>query len=291
MTLSLTGPIGGRLGVVNGIKQVQNWEISDNGNLAVGINSGTALAPLARPGVESWGGSYMAHGGLPQVIPGNLFGFEGFCGPGDGIHGNNGTKYVGDAMAASTTINWNWAQGGLLEHQTQFLGHLELSADSGEPTAQDTVVSNPEYARPCKIEYSADGSIWTELDNCTQATLQIINAVKEYVNSSTNGLTGRTAGPYDFQGSIAVQESAAGAGLVKGNAYQFRFYTTATLYWLIKWFRVKEFTGIQTNISTGDIIGHNIALQFSANELVSSTPTRGFVKTPEASPQTLWPLW
>lgn len=291
MPMTLSGPIGGRLALINGIHAVQSWEVSDSGSLAAGINSGTALAPLRRPGVEQWGGSYSGHGGLPQVIPGTLFGFEGFAGPNDGVYGNNGSKYVGDAIAASATVNWNWAQGGLLEHQVQFLGHLGLEGSTAEPTAQDTIVSNPEYARVCKIEYSEAGSVWTELDTATQASFTIMNAVKEYCNAGTDGLTGRTAGTYDFSAAVSVQESVLGAGLTKGTAYQMRMYTTATLFWLIKWFRYKEATGITYNRATGDIISQTLNFEFSGQELVSTTPTRGFVKTPEASPVTIWPLW
>lgn len=259
------GVHGGRYGVVNAIAAVRNWQVNDNRALAAFANSGTAIGHGRKGGVGSWSGQYQNHGATPPVMPGTLFGFVGYTAPDSDVLGTTGMKYSGNAMVDSVTINWDWASGNVLETATTFQGDLGLSAVAGSSVVPtDALVSDPEPVSPCHIDYSTDGTTWTPLANLTQAQLQLTNSVQGYVNSSTAGLTGRKAGLFDWNLSISIEDSLLGGGVTKGTDYQWRLYTTASLFYQLKWGTVQEFTNLQVNIETGAIISHTIAVQMNA---------------------------
>lgn len=260
------GVHGGRYGVVNGITGVRNWQINDNGTLSKYVNSATAIGSGRKAGITSWAGGFSGHGGLPPVLPGILFGFEGYTAPDDDILSHQGIKYTGNAMVESAAINWDWASGNVLEYQVGFSGALGLTETAGAYPYADVGVSDPEAIGLCHIDYSVDGSTWTVLSNVTQASLQLTNAVQPYVNSSTAGGTGRKAGVFDWTASIAIEDTLLGGGLAKFTTYQWRFYTDATHFWFLKWGTVKEFTGLTSSPETGAIISHTIAIEMNAQK-------------------------
>lgn len=255
------GALGGRYGVVNGLTGIRNWQLNDDGTLAVFANSATAAGQGRLPGITAWTGGYSNHGALPPVLPGVLFGFQGFTAPDNGILGGVGYKYSGNAMVDSVSINWDWQGGNVIENQTSFQGALSLAYVPGAYPYADVGVSNPEPSTGTRIDYSVDGTTWTTLNNLTQASLQITNGVQPVVNSSTAGGTDRKAGLTDWSANISIQDTLLGSGLVKSSAYQFRFYTDATHFWLLKWCRVKGFTGLQVDPQSGAIIGYTAALE------------------------------
>lgn len=257
------GTHGGRYAVLNGISAVRNWQINENGTLSKFVNSATAIGAGRKAGTTSWAGGYSAHGGLPSVLPGILFGFTGYTAPDDDIFSHAGMSYSGNAMSESASINWDWASGNVLEHQVNFAGHLGLTANIGAYPPVDAGVSNPEPVGVCHIDSSPDGTTWTRIPNVTQASLQLVNSVQPYINADTATTTGRKAGPFDWTASIAVEDSLLGSGLAQFGTYQFRFYTTASLFWLLKWGTVKESTGLTSNAETGAIISHSISLEMN----------------------------
>lgn len=278
------GVHGGRFAAINGIPAVRNWQINDNGSLASFVNSATAIGHGRRVGITSWSGNYAAHGGNPAVYPGQEIGFTGYSAPYNDLLGAAGPTYVGNAMIASIGMNWDWASGNVLEHQVAFEGDLGLTTNPAGTAVLDATLDDPEPVGPCHIDFSADGTTWTALSNVAQATLQIVNAIQSYVNSSTSGGTGRKAGILDASGNLVIQDSLLGSAvLVKGTAYQFRWYTTASLFWLTKWMRVKEFTGLQPNPETGAIESYNCALEMAGIEDVAGTPTKGTILAPGAT--------
>ena len=108
------GALGGRYGVVNGLTGIRNWQLNDDGTLAVFANSATAAGQGRLPGITAWTGGYSNHGALPPVLPGVLFGFQGFTAPDNGILGGVGYKYSGNAMVDSVSINWDWQGGNVI---------------------------------------------------------------------------------------------------------------------------------------------------------------------------------
>ena len=273
------GPLGGRYGVANGITALRNWTINDNGTLAAYVNSATAIGQGSQPGVSSWTGGYSNHGHTPPVLPGELFTFEGYTAPDDGIFGNVGYKYAGNAIVDSVAINWDWTSGTVIENQTSFLGVENITPSPGGYPWTDPGSDDPPPVCGTKIEYSVDGSTWTELDHIMQASLQITNNVQSYVNSTTNCGTGRRAGTVNFNCSIVLQDTYFGGGLTKFGIYQFRMYVNDTEFWLLKWARVQEFTGLQVSPETGAIIQHSVSLGMSARK----SGVLGSIKAPGAS--------
>lgn len=278
------GVHGGRFCVINGITGARNWQINDNGQLSKYVNSATAIGSGRKPGTTSWGGGFAGHGPLPPVMPGDLFGFTGFTAPDDEILGHQGPAYSGNAMCESVVVNWDWASGNVLDYAVTFSGHLGLTSTLAAYPYADVGISDPPPVTPCHIDYSSDGTTWTVLGNVTQANLQIVNAVQPYVNSSTSGTTGRRAGVMDWTASIGIEDTLLGGGMTKFANYQFRIYTTASLFWFLKWGVVKEFTGLSPQAETGAIISHGIALEMTAQ--VSGV--LGKVVVPGGSPSAPW---
>ena len=258
------GALGGRYGVINGITGVRNWQVSQNGAPAVYANSATAIGHGRKAGITSWAGGFSNHGAVPPVLPGILFGFAGFTAPDNGILGGVGYKYTGNAMVDSVAINWDWQGGNVIENQTSFQGALALTTVAGSYPPTDAGVSDPQTSTGTSIQYSADGATWVTLANLTQASLQITNGVQPVVNSSTAGGTDRRAGLVDWTANINVQDTLLGSGLTQFTPYQWRFYTDNTLFWLLKWGQVKEFTNLQVSPESGAIIGYTLSLEMCA---------------------------
>lgn len=280
----MSGVHGGRFGVVNGITQVRNWSINDDGNASRFVNSATKMGAGRRAGVKQWNGSYASHGGIPAVMPSEFFSFLGYTAPDDDTAGGVGQTYEGTAIVDAIGINWNWAGGPVLEHQVGFSGHLGLTPNAADTAITDATVSNPEPICPCKIEYSADGNTWTELDNITQASLNIQAANGSYVNSSTDCNTGRVPGPIDWAASIAVEDNLLGSGLTKFTDYWWKFYVTASTFYELKWGIVKSFTGLQINRETQQVISHVINLEMNGSAYAGA----GHIKLPDTT--TWWPF-
>jgi hypothetical protein len=258
------GPLSGRYGVVNGITGIRNWQINDNGQTSPFVTSGTALGHGRKGGVTSWSGGYSHFGAVPPVLPGVLFGFQGFTAPDNSLLGSVGQKYVGNAMVDSVSINWDWTSGNVIDNQTSFQGHLGLVPSSGAYPYNDASISDPEPVCGTRIDISSDGTTWTTLPYVLQAGLQIQNQVQAYTNSSTGCTTGRVAGPIDWSANLAIQDTVLGSGLLsKYGIYQFRFYTTSSLFWLLKWGIVKEFTNLQVSPETGQIVQYSATIEMA----------------------------
>lgn len=284
----MAGVHGGRFGVVDGITQVRNWQINDDGNLARGVNSASKMGSFRRKGTASWAGSYSAHGAVAAVMPSEMFSFLGYTAPDGGTVGGVGQTYEGAAIVDSLGISWNWAGGNVIEHQIGFSGHLTLTPTAADIAALDATVSDPEVVGVCKITRSVDGAAWVEIENVTQASLNIQAANAAYINSSTSSNTGRVPGPIDWTASIGVEDNLLGSGLSKFTDYWFRFYVTATTFYELKWGTVKSFSGLQISRETQQVIAHSISIEMNGTKSVASVLTAGHIKLPDAS--TWWPL-
>ena len=255
---------GGRFGVVNNIAAVRDWAINDEGTLAAFRNSATANGMGRRAGVLAWNGSYQAHGAVPAVLPAAFFSFLGYTAPDNDTLGGTGETYAGNAIVDAVNINWDWAGGQIINHAVNFSGNLGLTATPTDTAISDSSWNDPESTNGTVIKYSPDGTTWTTLGNLTQASLGINASNPSFVNSSTAGLTGRRAGPIDWSLQLSIESNLNGSGLVKGTSYQWRLYTTATLFYLLKWGRVKGFSGLNVNRETGTIIAHSIQVEMDA---------------------------
>lgn len=277
----------GRFGVIGGVSAVENFSINDDTTLARFRNSATGGGMGSRAGVGNWNGTYNGTGAQPYLLPGLFIGFVGYTAPDSDIINTVGQAYTGTIIADTANIVWDWASGAVLKHSVGFSGHLALTVAAAHAAVLDATVSDPEPIGPCKISWSSDnGSTYTQLKNVSQAQLSINAANSSYINSDTAGNTGRLSGPIDWSASITIESNILGGGvLAKGVSYMFKFFTTGTKFYELKWGKVKGFTNFVTDVN-GNIISHSVAIEMSATELVSSTPTIGHILLPDTT--TYW---
>lgn len=252
------GVHSGKFAVVDGQSTVRNWQINDNMTPARFVASNTRGGTGRRRGPKSWTGSFGAYGGIPAVMPGEIFAFSGYTAPANDV-GGSGKLYQGDAIVDSLGLSWNFQSGELISYQIGFSGHLELTITDGV----EADVSDPAAFEPCsaKLEYSNDSqgssggsSGFVEWDDIVQVNINITAANASYVNSSTNCWTGRKAGPIDWTMSVTEQNDDRVADREKGEYLDLKMYIDATDFWWLRWGLVRDFTGLTVDRETGNII-------------------------------------
>lgn len=279
------GVHSGKFGVVNGENTVRNWSISDEQTLQSYVASNTQFGTGRQPGVESWNGSFQKYGFVPATMPGSLFSFVGYEAPDDDVSGN-GMRYSGQAMVSQLQVNWNWGGGEIINSQIDFAGHLALTAATGAEIS-DAVFPVVPPVTVTKIEYSTNDSDYTELDCLVSAQWTLTSALQAYVNSctivSSRLWTGQKSGPIDWTLSITQQDNAR--PLAKGDRVSLRLYVTATTYFLLKWARLQNITGITVDRETGAIIGQT--LNFGMDGFNTDSSAVGQIVLPDLS--VWWP--
>lgn len=254
------GVHSGKFATVNGISTVRNWTVVDDITNPKFTASNTLGGTGRVSGIQSWSGSFGFFGGMPSVLPGEIFAFLGYTAPDDDISGA-GMRAAGNAVVDNVVITYNWANGDIISSVANFSGDLALAWASG---AQIVDATAPDVPSICgaKIETSDDGAAFTVLPNVTQAVLTISAANQKYVNSSTNCWTGIKPGPIDFTLAITREDNLINA-LAKGANKVIKLWHSATAldFWLLKWGKVKGFTGITANSETGEIIKHTVTLE------------------------------
>lgn len=255
----------GRFGTVNGISTVGEWSINDDGSLAEAVASNTAFCTARRPGVEEWSGSYQIYGYAPPAgqMPGDTINFIGYTAP-DNDLGGVGLEYSGIAVIKQIAINWNWNAAEIINGNVDFDGHLQLVPTPATGPHLDSSLPQLPQIGGTKFQYSVDGGTnWLDWTDLVNATFTIKNSVQPYVNSSSwlgspgRFWTGRKPGIFDW--SLAVTENNLDrARFRKGDQLALRLYVTQSLFWLVKYGRVKNFTGITMDRRTGKIIQQTI---------------------------------
>lgn len=272
------GVHSGRYGVVNGMATVKDWSINDTMQEAKYVASNTRGATGRKAGVRSWTGAFSGYGGLPPVLPGSLFSFVGYTAPDDDVSGN-GSTYSGSAMVDSIAVNWNWANGALLDWAVNFSGHLALAHSLA--TYTDVSIPDPEPVCGTLIKYGA-----TTWDNLVSAAFTLSRPSVPYVNSSTIVSsvcwTGRKAGVLDWTLAVTEQGNARESAIEIGANPVLKLYTTASLFWELTWAHVLGYSGLNVQ-REGGIVQRTV--NFGMNGFVGGVV--GSVKTP--TPTTIWP--
>lgn len=275
----------GKFGVVNGQSTIRNWTVTETRNNVRYRASNTRGGSGRVPGVHSWQGSFAGMGGLPLVMPGEVFTFAGYTAPTDNVLGANGQRITGQAIVDNIAITWDWAAANPVSYQVNFSGHLDPTWTSAAALSDATI---PEIEPPCGIifEYSIDdGTTFAELEDLTTATLTLTAENQSYVNSSTNCYTGRIAGPFDWTLAITQQsDERAGGAFDIGDNLVLKAYTNPTEYWLLKWGMLKDFTGLNVDRESGAILQRTMNLEM--NGFVGGAV--GKVEKPGAA--TFWPF-
>lgn len=263
--MPLTGVHSGRFGVIDGITGVRSWNISESNTNPAFKSSATKNGTGRSDGIHSWNGSYNAFGRIPFAMPGEFISFAGYTAPDNDTLAGVGTVYEGSAIIDSVVMNWNFATNELLSHVVNFSGDGALTATDADTALADATAPAVYPPSAGKVEFSAAGSTYTVLTNITQATLTISAANQSAVNSSSASGTVRTPGDIDWTMALTqekVTRAAASDILIKSN-YYFKLFTDATDFWLLKWGKVRDYSGIEINRETGAIIKRTINIDMS----------------------------
>lgn len=267
---------GGRFGVINGASTVRNWSIVDTEALQPFKASNTKAGTGRRRGVKSWTGAFNAYGPAPAWMPGASFSFAGFTAPANDTSGV-GVKYSGTALVDSISVLWDFMNAAILQCTVNFSGHLALTIASGQAQLLDA--STPTAPEICGLKLQA-----AELDNDTgdlddfadiaavaTATLNITAVNQPFVNSDTACWTGRKAGPIDWTMGIVLQTDDQ--PYAKGTDLALKLFTENavdpddSLFWLLQYAKVKEYTGLQVDLETGAIISQTMNLEMNGHPI------------------------
>lgn len=277
----------GKFAAVNGRSTLRNWSINKTSDLKRYVASNTKGASGRRRGNLDWTGQWSAYGGYPGVMPGENFEFSGYTAPGDDTEGGNGPVYTGNALVDSVAVNFNWEAGDIISHTVNFgaNGPLVQSSSALSDTTTPDVPSIIEI--PVMYDMLGGGSGATELCDIVSATLNILSDNKTYVNSCTDGQTYRKAGPIDFNVALVMQnDDIDGLPFDIGDSLRLSLFVDDTNYWDLEWCMVKEFTGIQVDRETGNIIQMTINLEM--NGFDPENDGTGHIKLPGGSQW--WPV-
>lgn len=257
-------PLTGKLGAVNGVSEIANWQVSGQADLKEIFASSSKGAPITLDGNKDWSGSYKSYGHTPPVMPGEAFTFTG------SVDGSKGA--TGAAIADSITVTVNIAAAAPIEFTTQFSGNGALTL--GAAVATDVTAPNPPSSKGCKVA-TYNGTTETVLDNITDFTFTITAANQTYVNSSTNGLVKRLAGNITAQASYNQECDNFDALPALNAENEYRFYVTAATYWSFKWLKVDGHTP-NVDVETAKVLGSGVSLRFGG----FSGGVEGYIKKP-----------
>ena len=273
----------GLFGMVNGQSTVRNWSVSDAATSVAYGASNLRAGTHRKRGVNSWSGSFAGNGGLPAVMPGETFTFTGYTAPTTGVHGTAGITYSGTAIVDSVEITWNFSTNEIVQWKVNFSGHLALVKGTGTETDATTPV-HPLTAAT-KVEYF--NVSWQELSNVVSVTLTISAANQDYVDSSTivSGVawTGKKEGRIDWNANIVLNTDDQ--PLAKGSDQQLRLYTDASLFWLLEWGHLRDYTNLNVDNDSGAILQQTMA--FEKAGLDPTTSALGTITKPGGT--VFWP--
>ncbi len=276
--------LSGKAGAVNGAAIVRNWNISETADTQPYVASNTQCGTGRLPGNVDWSGAYDAYGHTPANMPGDDFTFTG------SVNGTNGVE--GAAIVDSVVITCDIAGGGIISHVVNFSADGVLDPTGG--IATDATALIPPSAIGCKVEIATDVNTptYVEETDVLNWTLTLTAANTPYVTSSSSpaGQTKRNIGNFDATMSYSVLEGDPGNLPTKNLIVGIRFFVDATLYWEILWGMFTDISDVQVDIETAAMVGATLNASLNAVVNLTAGDTVGSVKTPAASPVTVWPF-
>jgi hypothetical protein len=293
-----SGPRSGKHGyayTINGIKHMKNWSLNWNQALETRYHSESRGGPERFYGVEDWSGTIEGFGGNPLIFPGDEIALELFTGPSTGVYGAVGETYKGNAIVDQLTINWNWQPNQSLNWSVNFSADGCLSEAEDEEydlsTTCDTSMCNLSltYQDECIAGSAGTGveGLWTTWNNVESAVLTITAANQAVVNSSTACCTQRVPGNIDF--NLAVVDQEEYPILDFNTYYNLRLYTTAALYWQLRFGLLQDITNIRVDRESGAIVNKTNTLQMTGRICCGTDPAQhGSIITPAS--RLAWPI-
>lgn len=259
-------PISGKFGVVDGVSTMMSWSVNETNNTNRYRASNTRAGSARNIGARDWSGSFNVLG-VPTVMPGDVIDFIGYIGPSTGVEATTGKTREGQAIVESVAITWDFAANKPIFSAVNFGGHLALSHGTGiygdetDPSIYDV--------EGLELTYGADalGAGTTVIPGITQAVLTFKTDLQTYVNSSTDGWTGRIAGPIDWTLALTQQEVDDVTALNKNDVKAFLLPIGAgDARYLLEWGRVKESTGISVDRDSGGIVSQTVNVEMHGHD-------------------------
>lgn len=278
-------PLSGIAGLVNGVPFMRKWSVGLTSAPPEYSGSNTKEAVGTGDGPLDWNGSCSGYGPIPPNYPGDEITFTG---SNDGVDGDGIT---GPAIVDSVTVNWNQESGEIINWEMAFSGNGAYTLGA-QTVAADATVPDPLTSLARKLEFftvAASPALDAELLDIRSMSFTLSRDNKSYVSSSTGTYNKRGRGPLKV--GVTAQVYLNGTDLIKlpNTVRELRMYTTATLFWKLKWIRLNDFTDWEVDRESGAIIGARLGGVFAPYQTIGGTPTEGVIQTPAASPVTIWP--
>jgi len=249
--------IGGQFAAVNGHVGVRQWSIDEITEPARYRASHFRNGTQRVAGIKDFTGSFTQE--LPHpastVMPGELFQFQGYTGPGTSVYGANGRVYDSGASGAivdQVTITWSWSPG---EPSIQTVVNFSNASSTGLTDSSTTAIADAGteiLPTICDLQIKTGTGVGTVWTNWTQAVLTISANNPSTVNASTSCWRIRKPGPIDW--TLSVTEDDDEQKLTIGTDYRILLYTSATEYWELLWGHLEGYTGLNVDIDSGAII-------------------------------------
>ncbi len=265
------------------------WNIVPETDIHEKRTSATACGPVRVAGVEKWSGSYMAHGALPAILPGDAFTFTGIVSGTDVA--DVARVATGAARCHEAVITINYETGEPLAHTVSFQSNGALTYPvfdtPGTAFDYDTALGAANFLIPNAVampvksdDLSSTLTFGDTFPDVRTVTITLSTANPERVTSSTSGVAKHDAGNIDVKVSMNVFEADPTLFLLIGDTRAYRFYTSATEYWEIDFLTVEGMSDFTIDPASPDLIGVTYELGYSAVANLNSNDTAGNVIKP-----------
>jgi hypothetical protein len=268
--------MSGKYGAINGLSTVRNWNAAITNTPFSYSASNTRAGTGRNRGIRDWTGSFQQLMHTPNVVPGEIFTFEGFLAPTTGDYGTAGPAKTGSAIVQSVVIVWAWDTNEPINCTVNFAGVTPL--EDATATITDLTIPDMEIPEGKFLKYGAAadtfadimaGTVGDDLINTSRATLTMTCTNPEFVDSNTAGWRGRVKGKMDWTLEIARNDvSLADRPFDIDDIISIVLPVSATEYWGIKFARVMNFSGVTVDINEGGILTETISMGMQATDVV-----------------------
>jgi len=257
-----------------------DWQLNETNELQRAMLSNTAFHEVVIPGNTDWSGSVGFAGRVPPVFPGDAVTLR--------LYPDGGTSayWLATAICSRITVDCNVQGGNHIQGRMEFLANGALGTASAA-TMTDSTTPAMFTATSIKAQSVADDGTTTTDLSIRGWSLDYSNNCPTYADTSTAGQIKRTAGNFQFSGSIRLYEGTPANVLRAGLITELRLFTSATHYWRVKY---AAFGGLSHAASrqTAENIGVEYPFSHSTAKEIAGTSTRGVLSYVGASTTTLF---
>jgi len=274
----------GRFAAVNGVGNVMKWQLTEAVDEDVIRNSATRGGTSRLFCGRDSTGSIECDGGIPFVMPGEVFSFVGYTSPTTGVYGTAGMRYSVSAMCTQLTVVWDYTANKAVRYTVQFGGMGALTVGSGAAVLDSTTVMK-QCSRSCVMVY---GSAVDLCPNRTTVTLTMTSAVTVRSDASTAGWKVREAGPLDW--NLAIVTHGHDKFSLAPGSYIEDLKLAVNEVPDSFWFNdaiVGQTTDITLTADGSAIDTQTVNLHMSAND---SSGAIGFIRRPGELSADFWPI-